>query len=77
MNRLKRSPMTLLRCAALIAIVGIGTNAFAQHDAEFAPPDDVAFRAASIISEGTRMSAEVFSPQDAKYKLPTIIMSHG
>jgi outer membrane protein assembly factor BamB/dienelactone hydrolase len=41
-------------------------------------PDDVTFRAADIMSEGTRMSAEVFAPKDPKSdRLPTIIMSHG
>jgi outer membrane protein assembly factor BamB/dienelactone hydrolase len=41
-------------------------------------PDDVSFRAADIISEGTRMSAEVFAPKEPKAeKLPTIVMSHG
>jgi outer membrane protein assembly factor BamB/dienelactone hydrolase len=41
-------------------------------------PDGVAIRAADIMSEGTRMSAEVFAPKDPKSdKLPTIVMSHG
>jgi dienelactone hydrolase len=41
-------------------------------------PDDVSFRAADIISEGTRMAAEVFAPKAPKAdKLPTIVMSHG
>jgi uncharacterized protein len=49
-----------------------------QRPAEFHPPDDVAFRKATIISEGTRMAAEVFSPKEAgEKKLPTIVMSHG
>ncbi len=44
----------------------------------FKVPDDVAFRTADIMSEGTRMAAEVFSPKDPKsQKLPTIVMSHG
>jgi hypothetical protein len=44
----------------------------------FKVPDDVAFRTADIMSEGTRMSAEVFAPKDPKReKLPTIVMSHG
>jgi outer membrane protein assembly factor BamB/dienelactone hydrolase len=44
----------------------------------FKVPDDVSFRAADIISEGTRMAAEVFAPkQPQSDKLPTIIMSHG
>ena len=43
----------------------------------FEPPSDVSFRTAKIMSEGTRMAAELFSTKDAKAKLPTILMSHG
>ena len=44
----------------------------------FKVPDDVTFRTADIMSEGTRMAAEVFAPKDPKgEKLPTIVMSHG
>src|SRR5262249_12882265 len=44
----------------------------------FKVPDDVSFRTADIISEGTRMAAEVFAPkQPQTEKLPTIVMSHG
>ena len=43
----------------------------------FKAPDDITFRSADITSEGTRMAAEVFSPKDARGKLPTIVMSHG
>jgi uncharacterized protein len=63
-----------LLCIALFA-----TAAAAQRPrTEFKPPDDVAFRKATIISEGTRMAAEVFAPKNpATEKLPTIVMSHG
>ncbi|MDZ4850324.1 MAG: alpha/beta fold hydrolase [Pirellulaceae bacterium] len=45
---------------------------------EFRAPEDLAFRTADIISEGTRISAELFAPKDPKTdKLPTIVMSHG
>jgi dienelactone hydrolase len=45
---------------------------------DFKVPDDVAFRTADIMSEGTRMAAEVFAPKEPKTdKLPTILMSHG
>jgi dienelactone hydrolase len=38
----------------------------------------VTFRAADILSEGTRMAAEVFAPKDPRSdRLPTIVMSHG
>ena len=41
----------------------------------FTPPEDIDFRNASIISEGTRMSAELFSlKSSAGKKLPTILM---
>ena len=44
----------------------------------FKVPDDVTFRTADIMSEGTRMAAEVFAPKAPKSeKLPTIVMSHG
>jgi dienelactone hydrolase len=45
---------------------------------DFQVPDDVAVRTADILSEGTRMAAEVFAPKKPQAdKLPTIIMSHG
>jgi hypothetical protein len=46
--------------------------------AGFKVPDDVTFRTADILSEGTRMAAEVFSPKTpGSERLPTIVMSHG
>jgi dienelactone hydrolase len=45
---------------------------------DFKVPEGVAYRTADIISEGTRMAAEVYAPKDTKAdKLPTIVMSHG
>jgi uncharacterized protein len=50
--------------------------AFAQ--APFTPPPDIDYRKAEIYSEGTRMSAELFSLKTmAGKKLPTILMAHG
>src|SRR5262249_25783505 len=46
--------------------------------APYAPPKDVAFRKATVISEGTRLAAELFAPKGSEEKpLPTIIMCHG
>jgi pimeloyl-ACP methyl ester carboxylesterase len=46
--------------------------------APYKPPADIAFRQATIISEGVRMAAEVFTLQVNRGKpLPTIIMCHG
>jgi dienelactone hydrolase len=41
-------------------------------------PEGVKFKADTIVSEGTKISAEVYTPADAgSKKLPTILMSHG
>ena len=44
----------------VIAVIGLCSNAFAQENAGFKPPEDVEFRAASIISEGTRQGNSLF-----------------
>lgn len=46
---------------------------------EFTPPDGVRFRRVDIISEGVRLSGELFRPKDRAEgdKLPTIILCHG
>src|SRR5689334_3243139 len=45
----------------------------------YTPPDDVRFRRVDIISEGVRLTGEVFRPRDRPEgeKLPTIILCHG
>ena len=49
-----------------------------EKQPEFKPPDDIAFRRENILSDGTRMVAEVFTPsKPAVENLPTIVMSHG
>jgi dienelactone hydrolase len=41
-------------------------------------PDDIAYRQATIISEGSRLAAEVFTLKESGEKsLPTIILCHG
>lgn len=48
---------------------------FAQS---FNPPDDLEFRRGDILSEGTRMSAEIYSLKSKSgEKLPAVIMCHG
>ncbi len=64
--------------STLLVAVSLKPALAQPRPAEFHPPDDVAFRKATIMSEGTRMAAEVFSPKAAGVKkLPTIVMSHG
>jgi dienelactone hydrolase len=49
-----------------------------EKSTRWEPPEDVAFRTADILSEGTRIAAEVFAPKNTgDEKLPTILMSHG
>jgi hypothetical protein len=44
----------------------------------YTPPQDIAFRKAAVMSEGTRLTAELFTLKDNADKvLPTIIMCHG
>lgn len=61
----------------LLPFIVAASALLAQNNAPQVP-DDVAVRTANIISEGTRMHAEVFSPKDAEGKpLPCILMAHG
>ncbi len=73
--------MTFTRLLAMAAFLSplVAATGFAQETKPgFAVPEGVTFRAADIISEGTRMSAEVFAPAGSEGKrLPTIVMSHG
>jgi dienelactone hydrolase len=66
-----------------VVLLGL-RSAEAWQDDGFKPPDEVSFRKATIVSEGTRMAAEVFAPAAAandqrptSEKLPTIVMAHG
>ncbi len=62
----------------VLSLLLISTRAAAQEQPEFKPPDDVDFRTATIMSEGTRMAAEVYALKSpATEKLPTIVMAHG
>ncbi len=49
----------------------------AAEPAQYQPPEDIVFRKATIISEGTRLAAELFIRKGNEEALPTIIMCHG
>jgi pimeloyl-ACP methyl ester carboxylesterase len=68
---------TLATISFVLSLASSGL--YAQNtQPSFRVPDDVTFRAENILSEGTRMAAEVFAPKEPKSKkLPTIVMSHG
>ena len=61
---------------ALICLSLLGGGAVAQQD--WQAPAGVNWRTDTILSEGTRLAAEVFSPSDRDgEKLPCILMAHG
>jgi hypothetical protein len=64
---------------ALLAATLLAAPAAAQREpAPYTPPEDIAFRKATVISEGTRLAAELFAPKaEEGQRLPTIIMCHG
>ena len=74
---MQRAPIS--RVIALIILFALSSAVRAQQAAQpFAPPDDIDFRKANVMSEGVRLTAELYSPKAAAGKqLPTIIMSHG
>ena len=71
LTRLFRRAALLLPLAATVASAQLSGT-------DFRPPEGVTCRAVDIMSEGTRMSAEVFAPEGPEDEaLPTIVMSHG
>ena len=71
-------PKTILFIVAIVTLGLCGPWLQAQDTkTPFKVPDNITFRTADIMSEGTRIAAEVFSPKNAQGKLPTILMSHG
>ena len=72
-----RTRMSLASLDVLFALA-LSQAVAEEQTAVFQAPEDVQFRRESILSEGTRMAAEVFAPRSTdKTRLPTIIMSHG
>ncbi len=72
------NPTHLLRTIALAAALIFNTLHAQERKVDAPIPDDVSFRKENIVSEGTRMTAEVFAPKEPKSeRLPTIVMSHG
>ncbi len=66
--------MVFLLCALFSPILARAQAA----EVPFKPPDDICFKTQSIVSEGTRMAAELFALEARKKeKLPTVILCHG
>ena len=72
------SQRTVLAAAVLALAIHSSSLAAQESKPGFEVPEGIAFRAAEIMSEGTRLAAEVFAPKEPKGgKLPTILMCHG
>lgn len=67
------------RMLIVTILLALSCTLRAQQPAQvFTPPDDLDFRKANVMSEGVRLTAELYSQKSAAGKqLPTIIMSHG
>src|SRR3984893_14061614 len=67
-----------MKAALLISLLTVGLFGQQRSLPPFVVPNDVTTRKVDIMSEGVRMSGEVFcsKPLTGK-KLPTIVMSHG
>src|SRR5262245_2128194 len=64
--------------AALLLLAGGSLARGQKEPAPYTPPKDIVFRKATIISEGTRKAAELFTLKGNEGKaLPTVIMCHG
>src|SRR5262245_3597016 len=74
---MRRTIGTGLGCALLL--LAIAPPVFVQtKKGEYTPPKDVTFRRATVMSEGSRLTAQLFAPKDKEGKvLPTIILCHG
>jgi dienelactone hydrolase len=72
-------PRLLLVMLLVLALFSAFLPVYGQEKKpNFTVPDEVTFRRADIMSEGTRMAAEVYAPREpASGKLATIVMSHG
>jgi dienelactone hydrolase len=73
---MKTSGCVLVGC--MLALVFSAGSEAQKESVGYKPPKGIEFRQATIISEGSRLTAELFNLAESKDKaLPTIIMSHG
>jgi dienelactone hydrolase len=63
---------------AVLVLFGPPLALAQQPAAPYKPPDAIAYRTANVMSEGVRLSAEVYSLKElAGKRLPTVILCHG
>ena len=62
----------------VVALLVLSPTFAVGQRSTFTPPEEIAFKKVTIMSEGTRMVGETFSlKSNSGKKLPTIIMCHG
>ncbi len=65
-------------CVGSLLLMAVAAASAQTNRAEYQPPAGISFRRATIMSEGSRLAAELFSREDSDDKrLPTIILCHG
>jgi len=73
--------MKSIRCVLVgcVLVMVSGSRGWDQPEPSgYKPPEGIAFRTAPVVSEGSRLTAELFTLKENEAKaLPTIIMSHG
>ncbi len=74
-----KPPRHVLLAVVATSAVSLPTLVRSQSEtSHYLPPEGIDFRTRDIMSEGTRMTAEVFSLKSLEGKrLPTIILCHG
>jgi dienelactone hydrolase len=66
--------------SGLLGLLLVGPRpAYAQGEPEpYKPPEGIAFRKAQVLSDGCRLTAELFVPKGSEDRpLPTLILCHG
>jgi dienelactone hydrolase len=75
---MKWHPTLVLAYALSLSLAAPALSQTQTTTSPYQPSSDISFRKATIISEGSRLAAEIFAPKtDPGKPLPTIIMSHG
>jgi dienelactone hydrolase len=79
-----RAGLVCQSLAAVLVLAGAeiakaGDPPAPQQEHAFTPPDAITFRRVDIMSEGVRLTGEIFRSKDqpAEAKLPAIILCHG
>ncbi|MDX1567422.1 MAG: CocE/NonD family hydrolase [Longimicrobiales bacterium] len=71
---------TLSALGAFLVVLTVGADRLHAQvaGADYEPPDGIGFRTASVTSDGVRLHAELFWPENRTgERLPTVVTAHG